>query len=260
MSESGRRTISSSTSAEESEDPRPTEESSHVARHRGSLPPRASSAKAPSPRAAAEQKAPPRSSVLYYDHQIVPAQFKLLAPEQEASGDPSEARRRNTGGVRRFEKARLKEYVVLRALEQAALVKMVLQRVEQLKEENRDMKFILQRLVNIEAGVKDLQSTSARPQPRGVSAPNSTYAETVKKAITVAAASTTSRAREGTVVISAPDEITPEKIQEKLKKAVNPAENGWQIVNRKVSGNSKLALNTAIKEQAKALAEHPKLK
>jgi Arginine methyltransferase-interacting protein, contains RING Zn-finger len=41
---------------------------------------------------------------------------------------------------------------------------------------------------------------------------------------------------------------------------VNPAEEGWQIVNRKVTGSSKLALNTATKEQAKALAEHPKLK
>ena len=41
---------------------------------------------------------------------------------------------------------------------------------------------------------------------------------------------------------------------------MNPAEEGWQIVNRKVTGSSKLALNTATKEQAKALAEHPKLK
>ena len=41
---------------------------------------------------------------------------------------------------------------------------------------------------------------------------------------------------------------------------MNPAEEGWQIITRKVTGSSKLALNTANKEQAKALAEHPKLK
>ena len=122
------------------------------------------------------------------------------------------------------------------------------------------MKSILQRLNNIEAAVKDLQKTSARPQPQGVSVPVSTYAETVKKAITTAAAPTTSRACEGTVVISAPEGVTLEKIQEQLKKAVNPAEEGWQIINHKVTGSSKLALNTATKEQAKALAEHPKLK
>ena len=90
--------------------------------------------------------------------------------------------------------------------------------------------------------------------------PVSTYAETVKKAIFAAAAPKTSRTRESTVVISAPEEVTPEKIQEQLKKAVNPAERGWQIVNRKVTGSSKLALNTATKKQAKALAEHRKLK
>ena len=66
-------------------------------------------------------------------------------------------------GVRRLGAARLKEYVLPRALEQAALVEKVLQHVEQL-EENRDMKSILQRLDNIEAAVKDLQKTSARPQ------------------------------------------------------------------------------------------------
>jgi hypothetical protein len=76
------------------------------------------------------------------------------------------------------------------------------------------MKSILQRLDNLEAAVKDLQKTSAPPQPQGVSAPVST----VKKAITAAAAPTRSRAHEGTVVISAPDGMTPEKIQEQLKK------------------------------------------
>ena len=111
-----------------------------------------------------------------------------------------------------------------RALKQAALVKKVLQRVEQLEEENRDMKSILQRLENIEAAVKDLQKTSARPQPQRVPTLVSTYAETVKKATTADAAPTTSRAREGTVVISAPKGVTPEKIQEQSKKAVNPAE------------------------------------
>ena len=90
-------------------------------------------------------------------------------------------------GVWRLRAARLKEYVLPRALEQADLVKKVLQRVEKLEEENRD---------NLEAAVKDLQKTSARPQPQGVSAPVSTYAETVKKAITAAATPTTSRARE----------------------------------------------------------------
>ena len=120
-----------------------------------------------------------------------------------------------------------------RALEKAALVEKVLQRVEQLEEENRDMKSILQRLDNIEAAVKDLQKTSPHPQPQRVPTPVSTYAEKVKKAITVAAAPTTSRACKGTVVISAPEGVTPEKIQEQLKKAVNPAEEGWQIVNRK---------------------------
>jgi hypothetical protein len=41
---------------------------------------------------------------------------------------------------------------------------------------------------------------------------------------------------------------------------VNSAEEGWQIVNRTITGSSKLAINTATMEQAKALAEYPKLK
>ena len=41
---------------------------------------------------------------------------------------------------------------------------------------------------------------------------------------------------------------------------MNPAEECRQIVNHKVTGSSKLAINTATKEQAKALAEHLKLK
>ena len=146
-----------------------------------------------------------------------------------------------------------------RALKQAALVEKVLQRVEQLEEENRDMKSILQRLDNLEAAVKELQKT-APPQHRGVSVPVLIFAETVKKAITAAAHPITSRAREATVVISAPEGMTPEKIQEQFKKAENPAEEDWQIVKRKVAEGSKPALNTATKEQAKALAEHPKLK
>ena len=80
------------------------------------------------------------------------------------------------------------------------------------------MKSILQRLDYLEAAVKNKQKTSAPPQPRGVSVPVSTYAESVKKAITVAAAPMTSRAREGNVAISAPVGMTPEKIQEQLKK------------------------------------------
>ena len=68
----------------------------------------------------------------------------------------------------------MKEYVLPRVLELAALVEKVLQRVEQLEEENRGMKSILQRLDDLEAAAKDLQKTSARPQHRGVSAPVST--------------------------------------------------------------------------------------
>ena len=68
-----------------------------------------------------------------------------------------EARRRDTEGDRRLGAARLKEYVLPRALEQPALVEKVLQRIEQLEVENRDVKSLLQRLCNIEAAVKELQ-------------------------------------------------------------------------------------------------------
>ena len=261
MSESGRRTISSSTSAEESEDPRPTERKQP--RRKSQRKPAAESLKRKSAIPEGRSRAKGSTSI----ERPVPRTSDCASEVQAAgTGTGSEVETlRKLGeeiqeGVRRLGAARLKEYVLPRALEQAALVEKVLLRVEKLEEENRDMKSILQRLDNLEAAVKDLQKTSARPQPRGISAPVSTYAETVKKAINAAAAPTTSRAREGTVVISAPEGVTPEKIQEQLKKAVNPAEEGWQIVNRKVTGSSKLALNTATKEQAKALAEHPKLK
>ena len=60
-------------------------EGSHNARHGGSLPPRASSKKAPSLMAAAEQMA---GTSFYHANQIVSAKFKLLSPEQEARRRP----------------------------------------------------------------------------------------------------------------------------------------------------------------------------
>jgi len=180
-------------------------------------------------------------------------------------------------GVERLGAVKVKEYVIPRTAKATVLVERVLERMTQLEEENRDLRRALGRLNKIEGAVqdlqramgrldkieeaaKDLQRTARRPvvqvqQPRQ---DRVSYADTVKRAIQAAPAQP--RRSERTVVISAPEGVPPEDIQGKLQAAVDPVQEGWQIVRHRVTKSAKLALSAATEEQAKALVAHPKIR
>ena len=127
--------MSSSTSAEESEDPRPTKR--RQTRRKAQRKPAAESLK--------------RKSAIPRGHSQANGSPSIERPAPRTSDCTSEIQAADTGtgsevetlrklgeeiqeGVRRLGAARLKEYVLPRALEQAALVEKVLQPVEQWEE------------------------------------------------------------------------------------------------------------------------------